>query len=376
MVFWILVALLAAAVTYAITSPLLQPVGDAPEASEADIAVYKDQLSEITADEARGAISKVEAEAARAEVSRRVLRKGGASRAEVSAPVSDRYLNPLHMTVTLALPILSVALYLAYGAPGLPGVPLAERLSAKMDATKTEDMIAKVEARLRQKPDDGTGWEVIAPVYMSQGRYREAAAAFANAIRYLGESQRRLLGFADARIRAEDGLVPDDARKALRTMLAADPKRVEPRIWLALAKEQDGQKDAALADFKALLAEAGDDAPWRGVVQDRITLLENPNAVVKPPHKGPTADQVAKAETMSPQQRAAMIDKMVAGLAERLKTNGRDKDGWQRLIQAYQMLGRKDEAAQALANAKIGLAGDDAALRQVEDFAKAVGVGG
>lgn len=374
MVFWVLVALLAAAVTYAVTRPLLQPVADAGDASDADIAVYKDQLTEIDADEARGSISKTEAEAARAEVSRRVLRKAAASHAAPAA-TSDRQLNPLHLTATLALPLVSLGLYLVYGAPGLPARPLSERLTANLDATKTEDMVAKVEARLRQKPDDGTGWEVIAPVYMAQGRFADAATAFANAMRYLGESPRRLLGFADARIRSSDGLVPDDARQALRSVLAADPKRIEPRIWLALAKEQDGKKDEALADFKALLAEAGDDAPWRGVVQDRIAFIENPNAVPKMPHKGPTAEQVAKAEAMSPEERAAMIDRMVSGLAEKLKANGQDKDGWQRLIQAYQMLGRKDDAVQALANARTGLAGDDAALRQVEDFAKALGVG-
>lgn len=373
MVFWILVALLAAAVTYAVTRPLLQPVTETSDASDADIAVYKDQLAEIDADEARGAISKIEAEAARAEVSRRVLRKADHGSA-AAAPVSDRVLNPLHMTATLALPLASLALYLVFGAPGLPGVPLSERLAANLDATKTEDMVAKVEARLREKPDDGTGWDVIAPVYMAQARFQDAATAYANALRYLGESPRRLLGFADARIRAADGLVPDDARKALRTVLDKEPKRVEPRIWLALAKEQDGKKDEALADFKALLAEAGDDAPWRGVVEDRIAYIENPNAV-KPPHKGPTAEQVAKAEAMSPEERAAMIERMVSGLADKLKANGRDKDGWQRLIQAYQMLGRKDDAVQALANAKTGLAGDDVAIKQIEDFAKALGVG-
>ena len=374
MVFWILVALLAAAVTYAVTRPLLQPLTETSDASDADIAVYKDQLAEIDADEARGAISKIEAEAARAEVSRRVLRKADRGSAAPAAPVSDRVLNPLHMTATLALPLASLALYLAFGAPGLPGLPLSERLAANLDATKTEDMVAKVEARLREKPDDGMGWDVIAPVYMAQGRFQDAATAYANALRYLGESPRRLLGFADARIRAADGLVPDDARKALRTVLEAEPKRVEPRIWLALAKEQDGKKDEALADFKALLAEAGDDAPWRGVVQDRIAFIENPNAA-KPPHKGPTAEQVAKAEAMSPEERAAMIERMVSGLADKLKANGRDKDGWQRLIQAYQMLGRKNDAVQALANAKTGLTGDDAAIKQVEDFAKALGVG-
>lgn len=374
MVFWILVALLAAGVTYVVTKPLLSPAGDTSDAASADLAVYKDQLSEIDADEARGAISKVEAEAARAEVSRRVLRRPDAAAPAPATALSDKQLGPIHLAATLALPLASLALYIAFGAPGMPGLPLSERVAGKLEHATTEDMVAKVERRLRDKPDDGAGWDVIAPVYMAQGRFEEAANAYASAVRLLGESTRRLLGFSDARIRASDGMVPDDARKALQTVLATEPKRVEPRIWLALAKEQDGKKDEALGDFRALLAEAGSDAPWRGVVEDRIALLENPNAAPPVPHKGPSAEQVAKAEAMSPDERAAMINKMVAGLAERLKANGQDKDGWQRLIQAYQMLGRKDDAVKALADAKAGLAGDDAAIKQVEEFAKALGV--
>ena len=44
----------------------------------------------------------------------------------------------------------------------------------------------------------------------------------------------------------------------------------------------------------------------------------------------------------------AMITRMVDGLAEKLKTNAKDKDGWLKLIRAYQMLGRKDDAVKAV----------------------------
>ena len=223
---------------------------------------------------------------------------------------------------------------------------------------------------------------MIAPVYLVQGKFVDAANAFATAMKILGESPRRLQGFAEARIRAENGVVPDDARKALQTMLAANPKDVETRIWLALAKEQDGKSAEAAADYRALLAEAPADAEWRGVIQQRLMRLENPTAAATDPGAatppaigGPTAAEVAAAQKMTPEERVAMIDKMVNGLAEKLKTNGRDKDGWQKLIRAYQMLGRKDEAVKAVASAKAGLAGDDGAVREIEDFAKALGVG-
>ncbi|MBS0270154.1 MAG: c-type cytochrome biogenesis protein CcmI, partial [Proteobacteria bacterium] len=81
MVFWILVAGLAAAVTLAVTRPLMRPSTPAADARDADIAVYKDQLKEIAADEARGTLGVAEAESARAEIGRRILRAAeGSSR--------------------------------------------------------------------------------------------------------------------------------------------------------------------------------------------------------------------------------------------------------------------------------------------------------
>ena len=74
MVFWILVAVLVAGVTLAITRPLMRPPAGAPADADADIAVYKDQLKEIAADETRGTLAANEAESARAEIARRLLR--------------------------------------------------------------------------------------------------------------------------------------------------------------------------------------------------------------------------------------------------------------------------------------------------------------
>src|SRR5690606_4011115 len=151
--------------------------------------------------------------------------------------------------------------------------PLSERIAEASDSMKPNDMIAKVEERLREHPDDGTGWDVIAPVYYAIGRYDDAASAYSNALRLLGESQKRLQGFANARIRAENGIVPEDAKKALERVLAMAPTAKEPRIWLALAKEQDGRLDDAAADYRALIADAPANAPWRKVLEGRLATL-------------------------------------------------------------------------------------------------------
>ena len=385
MLFWILVAVLVAGVTLAITRPLTRS-SDAPVNSvDADSAVYKDQLKEVAADAVRGSLAAVEAEAARAEIARRLLRSTEAN-AKLSAREPGgrhRFAKSVYVLTSIALPVASLALYLTYGAPGLPGQPLSERIATASDTMKPNDLVAKVEARLRDHPEDGTGWDVVAPVYYAMGRYADAAGAYTNALRLVGESPRRLQGFANARIREENGIVPQDAKKALERILVIAPDSKEPRIWLALAKEQDGRLADAAADYRKLIAEAPADAPWRNVIEERLAGLtpggdksatdnNQKSGAASTPSSTPDAEAVS---AMSPEERQVFIGRMVDGLAARLKTDGTDAAGWLKLIRAYQVLGRRDDANKALSDARVGLKSDKAGLARVEDLARQLGLG-
>lgn len=378
MTFWIVVAMLSAGVTYWVTRPLLggSAASSAPDSTEADITVYKDQLAEIDADLARGQITSAEAEAARLEVSRRLLRIKDAASAQASTSLSG--LKGLHAAVTLSLPVFALGLYLLYGNPTLPAQPLAGRLAVAPDKATAADLIAKVEERLRQQPNDGMGWDVIAPVYVAQGRFDEAVDAFGQAIRLLGESPKRLEGLAMAHIRGANGLVNEKARLAFQRVLALDPQRLEAKLWLAFAKEQDGQLAEAAAEYKALLAAAPPAAPWRQALEERLAALDGkptpaqggaPSAAPAPSAGGSGAG----VEGLSADQRA-MVDRMVAGLAERLKANGADLDGWLKLVRSLKVLGREADAKTALDDARKQFAGDEKALEALAGLAKSLGL--
>lgn len=412
MVFWIAVAVLAAAVTFAVTRPLLRTddaAADEASAARADVEVYKHQLEEVDADRERGLLSPAEADAARAEIARRLLRRAEATEA-VSGGSQDALRLPasratpsrnVFAAASVVLPLASLGLYLTFGEPGLPAQPLSDRLAAPAGDAKTNDLVAKVEAALRNNPQDGRGWDVIAPVYLALGRSSDAATAFANAIRILGENPARLQGFADARIRTENGMVPDDARAVLNKLVAADATLKEPRIWLALAKEQDGDKAGAAADYRNLIKDAPADTPWRLAIEERLKLIEAssgsssanspssapPDAVTAPGQpQGNASNQSAKQPSsplspadvaaMDPEQRATMINAMVQSLAERLKTDKTDFAGWQKLIRAYQVLGRDADARRAIDDARAGLAGDEARLRDLQNWIKELGLAG
>ena len=104
------------------------------------------------------------------------------------------------MYAAAALPVIGIALYLAVGSPQLPSRPYAARLDTPIDQATAADLVARVEAHLRANPEDGRGWDVLAPVYLRMGDYTQAADAFQKAARLLGESPqapRRLRARAD-----------------------------------------------------------------------------------------------------------------------------------------------------------------------------------
>lgn len=388
MLLWIVLGCLTAIVLLVLLRPLASTGANdiAPEAFDA--AVYRDQLGEIESDRARGLIGEAEAEAARLEIARRLLRADSKERASDRAAKSSSAKIVATLVVALALPVLALGLYLVYGSPRLPDRPLAARLEDPGSDRNLEALVARVEARLREHPEEGEGWEVIAPVYLGWGRYSDAAQAYGEAVRLLGPSAKRLSGQGHALVLANNGVVTEEARRALDQALELDSTLVEPRILLTIAKEQDGQFAAAIADWKALLAKQQGDAPWREMVEKRIaedeahlsgkpvaetdqTAPAEGNQQAQP---GPSSEEIAAAQNMSPADRQAMIERMVRGLAARLNQQGDDLLGWLKLVRAYSVLDRKDDAQKALARAKSQFSGNTQAIEQLDALAAELGL--
>lgn len=356
MLLWILIALLTAAAILAVLIPLARrPAGG--DAAEHAARVYRDQFSELERDKAEGRISAGEAEAARAEIARRLIAADSEARARASSASDSGSVKMRRATAVVALigvPLLSLTLYLGLGAPTLPGVPLAVRLSEPLQSDDFEMMIRKVEEHLALKPEDGRGWDVIAPVYLRLGRLGEAEQAYRNAIRLLGSTAPRQIGLGEAILASQGGVVTADARTAFEAANALDPAEPIPRFYLGLAAEQEGKRRDAAHAWSALLADTPADAAWRPAVEKalaRVAPGEAAPAPAAPSPPGPSEEQVAAAQDMPEGDRAAMIELMVSGLAARLKDEPGDVEGWLKLIRSYVVLGRTDAAAEAARSA-------------------------
>ncbi len=409
MLFWVSAAIMTAAVVLAIIWPLARGFGaDADGAADlaADANVYRDQLAEIDRDLDRGVITDTEAEAARIEISRRLLAADaaahaadGGAQASLFGVSGENLRKAAALFCAAFLPLSAFVAYLVYGAGGAPDLPRSARLQTPIERTPVAELISRVEARLREKPDDGQGWDVIAPVYTRVGRFQDAKVAYERAIELQGESDRRLAGLAQVVVTLARGRVTPEAEKLYTRLAALRPDWPFPKFWLAVAKEQRGALVEARDDYQALLKDAPKEARWRASVERRIAAVSQrlsgaPLARATPPEAAPSQpkpqadagasqtkapklsrDQVAAVSAMSPEDRRNLISDMVGGLAARLQENGDDPAGWKRLIRAYMVLGDRKNALAALDRAREALVDKEEKRRDVETFAQSLGLG-
>ncbi|MGY3483383.1 cytochrome c-type biogenesis protein CcmH/NrfG [Bradyrhizobium sp. USDA 4011] len=178
------------------------------------------------------------------------------------------------------------------------------------------------------------------------------------------------------------GVVTADAKAEFERSVALNGDDAKANYFLGLAAEQDGRKADAAAIWQKLLAKAPSDAPWRPLVQAalvRVGGVSAPGGASSPGGASAPAlpdSAVAAARDMSEADRGTMIQGMVDRLATRLKTNGDDVEGWLRLVRAYLVMGQRDKAMSALADARQAVANDADRLRQLNEGLKSLGLDG
>ncbi|GAB4123989.1 MAG: c-type cytochrome biogenesis protein CcmI [Rhodothalassiaceae bacterium] len=352
---------LAALIFFALLIVLIIPMrltGKTPPASELDIALGRRQLAEIEAERERGLISAEDAEAARAEIARRLLRI--ADRPSEGKPES-RPVSGLGLAVLASLLLAGAGLvYLAIGRPdalrsvAAPKTVSPSQLAANGQTDPGEEalppvdvLLDQLEARLEEVPDRLDGWLLLGRTALKAGDGRRAARAFAQA-RRLDPGNAELPALeGEALVLHAGGRVTPAADLAFAAALARDPDQPVALWYVGLGLLQNGREEEAAARWRRLLATTPEDAPWRETVAGRLFLLERQLAgeSALPADAGAilALDGVARSEA---------IAQMVERLAERLAAEPDDIDGWIRLARSYRVLGDEAAAEAALRSAR------------------------
>src|SRR3954454_11194388 len=382
MIFWPIFVLMTLAAVLAVWWPLARR--QKAIRSGTDVAVYRDQLDEIDRDEAARLIGSVEAEAARVEVSRRLIAAVETAKAAtaVDAPVpAGSYRRATLAATIILLPLGAALTYLSLGSPNL--VPVSMHAARPVPA-EIENTVARVETYLESNPKDGRGWEVLAPVYVRLGRFNDAVRARRNALEIFGPDAARLGDLGEAIVLASNGVVTPEAKSLFERANAINPEDVMAQYYLGLSAKQEGRRDEAVKRWTALVSSAREGAEWLPLVKNALARIDDkePSLVATGPQAGgavapaPEPSQVAAAAEMAPGKRSQMIEGMVARLAQRMAENRSDVDGWLRLIKAYAVLGQRDKALSAAASARTAVAGNTDNLRRIGELARELGLEG
>jgi len=360
MIDWIVLGAATFAAVLAVLWPAIRGVRPPPPREAHDVALYRAQLAELDRDRAEGRLSDREHRDAVLEVQRRLLAAVSAPPAtptKAETPAAARWLIG---GIAAALPALALALYLPRGMPGMPAFPHAEVQAVRQaERAETDALLAQVRARIATLPPDSEdarrGWALIANVERRRGNTAASIEAGRRALAIRFEPG-LAIDLAESLAIIADGQVTSEARQLLERARAAAPDDVRARYYLALADLQAGDTEAALAGFRAVERLAPPDAPWRPMLAERIAEAEMRARAKAAP--GPTREQMEAVADLPVEQRAAMIEGMVARLAERLRETPNDAEGWLRLARAYRVLGRAGEARAALDRAAALLPDD------------------
>lgn len=369
---WLIFALLTGAAVMAVLAPLAMR-GQAENESAADVAFFEEQIVEIERERAEGRLDAADAEAAKTEAARRLLRAEAAPKSRVVA--SRKLALAAALAAIVAIPAIALTLYARLGNSDMPDMPLTARLESAPDRQDLAGAVARIEQHLREHPEDGRGYEVIAPYLLRTGRGEEAVRAYSEALRLLGATAARHAALGEARVVLAQGVVTPEARKDFEAALALDPAAPEARYYLGVAAAQAGEKDKATEIFSKMAADAPADAAYLKAVNAQLAILRG-EASAPAVAIGPSSEQGKAIAAMPADQRQAMIRSMVDRLASRLETKGDDVEGWLKLIRAYSVLAETEKAKQAVTDARKALASKQGDVARIEALAKELNIGG
>ena len=305
--------------------------------------------------------------------------------------------SPLKRSISPATLALGGAAILALAAigyklagPGEASPPAAAKAAAQPQAASLDETVATLEEAVRREPDDHGKWFLLGLAYRDLERFGDAAGAFRRAMQLDPDDPKYYTYLGEALLLQGGPTPPQEAEQLFRRALQMQPGNPASRFYLATLRDSRGEHQAAIDELIALLGDAPADAPWEPQVRQAVTAIAQQRRIdisgrLPPPRQpdaatataaipGPTSEQMEAARAIPPSQQDAMVQGMVEGLANRLRRNPRDADGWIRLMRSRMVLEDPDAARTALRSGLAAFDGDAATQQRLRAAATELGV--
>jgi cytochrome c-type biogenesis protein CcmH len=351
---WIIISLLTLVCIIGLIYPLVQ-LGPPPPSDELRaLVIYKDELALIETEVASGHLSSSAAEPLRVELTRRLLNTSDSFQiAPKRAPTFLRKNQRSFLIFGLAGFIIlgAATLYRALGTPSFS--PLVN------SAPDVKGMIANLEKHLEQQPNDVEGWSTLGWISLNTKKYDKAIFAYNRALSLKGTDPELHSAYGEALVMAANGKVTPAAKKEFDISLNTNPKDPRARYFKGLFKLQAGDEKAAFSLWRDLLNDSPKDAAWFDDLKTQTTALAKKLGI---------QDVTPQALPQTDQQE--MIIGMVEGLAQRLKDNPNDADGWIKLMKSRTVLNQPALAKSALKDALKAFSNDPTVQAKLKQAAK------
>jgi cytochrome c-type biogenesis protein CcmH len=363
MLFWISCAILTLAAIIVVFAPCFKTsaVFENPSDLLSDLEIYKDQLDEVGRDEQRGLLSYQEAVNSRIEISHRMLKYDEKYAVSLPQKTASKIILTL---IILTIPLFSWGLYSVLGRPDLTDQPLYSRSHSVMPTDRLEDLVEKAQAHLERNPNDGRGWQVLAPIYFKLKLFDKAVHSYQMAIKLNPPSADLEIGLGKSLTQANGGLINNEARLAFNRAIKMDETNKEPQFLFAVDLAKQNKLTEAKIAFEELLKTTASTEPLFELIQTMIGKINKT--------KQPSQNDINNAAEMSIEDRDNMIQSMVSRLNDRLLNNPQDSDGWLRLVRSYIVLREPKKALDALKKAR-GFLKKQEDLQQLKELELEIG---
>ena len=239
--FWTIAGVLALAVVGWMLRPLLARRVQGGVSSDAlNASLYAEQLAELEAELRTGTVTQRDYERTSRELKARLVED--AAGAQVPRSTTQSRLTAI--AVGVAVPACAIGIYLLVGSPQLLRPPPPADAAQEFTPHEIEAMVERLAERMKTDSANVEGWMLLARSYAAFGRFKEAAEAYASAVKLRPGDAQLLADYADALGMSLGRRLAGEPEKLIARALEVDPRNLKA---LALA----GTASFERKDYKA-----------------------------------------------------------------------------------------------------------------------------
>ena len=278
--FWVICAAFILIALVFVLPPALQRSSEADRKTEderrqANIAVYRDQLSELASDLKNGIVSQEQYTQDREEIERRLLEDTKSGTSEPKASTTAATARYTAYAIGIAIPLVAVVFYLNVGTPkaidGPPPTTVQPRTGGgERTQEQIEANVAALAKRLQSNPSDAEGWTMLARSYSSMGKFPESVGAYTKATELTPNNADLWAEFAFATAMANGRSLEGRPMELIDHALKVDPENLKALQLAGTAAFQAKDYKKAIGYWERVLKRVPPGSEVTEAIQGRI----------------------------------------------------------------------------------------------------------